>query len=288
VYLVRDPEMLARLDRLEGFRPGGTSMYTRVLVAANCDAGVRAVWVYGMDSPRGGRMVPPKGEKEVSWPASAPGPCQPMPEGKHRVFAYGSLLLSKDARRTAPKAIWRGRALLPEHRLALTLYSGVRAGGVADAVPDAKRGVWGGIYEVGDYGLTRLDAREGHPAVYRRESVTVWLEGKPDSPVEAWVYRVVHREDEAVPASLAYKAIISDGARKRGLPKAYIRNVIEKLPVDREARPPYRDSVYAERQTGYPANGGLFDDPREEEDSPKAPWWDRMSADTRLAAGSEW
>jgi gamma-glutamylcyclotransferase (GGCT)/AIG2-like uncharacterized protein YtfP len=81
--------------------------------------------------------------------------------------------------------------------------------------------VWGGIYEVGPCGLARLDAREGHPVVYRREPVTVWMDGRPDAPVDAWVYRVVNREDEAIPASMAYKTIIADGARRRGLPKAY-------------------------------------------------------------------
>jgi len=288
VYLVRDPAMLARLDRLEGFRPGGRSLYTRVLVAANTDAGARAVWVYGMDAPRGDRLVPPEGEKEVSWPAFDPTPRAELAEGKHRIFAYGSLLLSQDARRTAPKAIWRGRALLPAHRLALTLYSAARSGGVADAVPDAKRGVWGGIYEVGPRGLARLDAREGHPGIYRRELVTVWLDGQPDTPVEAWVYRVVNREEKAVPASAAYKSIIADGARKRGLPKAYIRNVIDRLPVDRGAKSPlYRDSVYEAGRTKSLANGGLFPDPQAE-DLSWSPWWDRMDDTTRLAVGSRW
>ena len=241
VYLVRDPAMLANLDRLEGFKPGQRSMYTRVLVAAETDAGARAVWVYGMDSPPGDRLVPRRGETEVCWPGREPAVRPQLAEAKHLVFAYGSLLHPQDARRTAPKAVWRGRALLPAHRLALTWYSPARDGGVADAAPDARRGVWGGVYEVGPHGLARLDAREGHPAIYRRESVTVWLDGKPEAPVEAWVYRVVHREEEAVPASAAYKAIIAEGARQRKLPMAYIRNVINRLPVERRPVIRWRD-----------------------------------------------
>jgi len=192
--------------------------------------------------------------------------------------------LPGDARRTVPKAIWRGRALLPAHRLALTMYSGVRAGGVADVVPDAKRGVWGGIYEVGDVGLRRLDAREGHPGIYRRETVTVWLDGQPDSPVDAWVYRVVNREAEAVPASAMYKSIIAEGARRRGLPKAYIRTVIDRLPVGYGGgAPSYRYSAYeAERPKS------LFDRDAPPEPETGASWqpkWDQLSENQRLTFG---
>jgi len=137
------------------------------------------------------------------------------------------------------------------------MYSAIRSGGVADAVPDPRRGVWGGVYEVGPRGLARLDAREGHPEVYRRELATVWMDGRVDAPAEAWVYRVVHREGEVVPASPEYKGVIADGARKRGLPKAYIRAVIDRLPVKRRAFPAVRTEAETRFEVEPEQDGGL-------------------------------
>jgi len=42
-----DPEMrLPPIDRLEGFHPGGSSLYRRVLVHVQADGAVCAVWLY--------------------------------------------------------------------------------------------------------------------------------------------------------------------------------------------------------------------------------------------------
>ena len=42
-----DPESrLPAIDRLEGFRPGGSSLYRRVLVPVQTDKAVCPVWLY--------------------------------------------------------------------------------------------------------------------------------------------------------------------------------------------------------------------------------------------------
>jgi gamma-glutamylcyclotransferase (GGCT)/AIG2-like uncharacterized protein YtfP len=47
-----DPQRdLPPIDRLEGFRPGGHSMYQRVMVAVLCGRTAVSAWTYQMSSP---------------------------------------------------------------------------------------------------------------------------------------------------------------------------------------------------------------------------------------------
>jgi gamma-glutamylcyclotransferase (GGCT)/AIG2-like uncharacterized protein YtfP len=53
-----DPQRdLPPIDRLEGFRPGGHSMYQRAMVAAARGAIACAVWTYTMHAPQNGHRV---------------------------------------------------------------------------------------------------------------------------------------------------------------------------------------------------------------------------------------
>ncbi len=48
-----DPESrLPAIDRLEGFRPGGSSLYRRVLVPATVNGGQELAWVYTVEATR--------------------------------------------------------------------------------------------------------------------------------------------------------------------------------------------------------------------------------------------
>lgn len=59
-----DPaQNLPPLDYLEGFRPGGTSLYHRVLVLARCAFRTFPVWVYAMHGPLRGQLL-----AEGRWP----------------------------------------------------------------------------------------------------------------------------------------------------------------------------------------------------------------------------
>jgi hypothetical protein len=80
-----------------------------------------------------------------------------------------------------------------------------------------------------------------------------------------------------------YKSIIAEGARKRGLPKAYIRTVIDRLPVGHGGgSPSYRNSAYEARQPKSLENEGLY------RDELIAPWWDQLPEGQRRAVGSRW
>ena len=48
---------LPPIDRLEGFRPGGHSMYQRVMVAAARGSIACAVWTYTMHAPQNGERI---------------------------------------------------------------------------------------------------------------------------------------------------------------------------------------------------------------------------------------
>ena len=53
-----DPQRdLPPIDRLEGFRPGGHSMYQRVMVASLQGATPCAVWTYTMYAPQNGERI---------------------------------------------------------------------------------------------------------------------------------------------------------------------------------------------------------------------------------------
>ncbi|MHB8115588.1 MAG: hypothetical protein ACYDC7_01695 [Acidithiobacillus ferrivorans] len=53
-----DPQRgLPPIDRLEGLRPGGLSMYQRVMVAATKGSIACAVWTYTMNVPQNGERI---------------------------------------------------------------------------------------------------------------------------------------------------------------------------------------------------------------------------------------
>jgi gamma-glutamylcyclotransferase (GGCT)/AIG2-like uncharacterized protein YtfP len=53
-----DPQRdLPPIDRLEGFRPGGHSMYQRVMVASLQGTTACAVWIYIMRAPQNGDRI---------------------------------------------------------------------------------------------------------------------------------------------------------------------------------------------------------------------------------------
>ncbi len=54
---------LPAIDRLEGFHPGGSSMYRRVMVAARVETAITPAWLYRMEYPPHGESV--KGGRKV-------------------------------------------------------------------------------------------------------------------------------------------------------------------------------------------------------------------------------
>lgn len=142
-------------------------------------------------------------------------------------FAYGSNLDWEQMRKRCPSASFIGAALLSDYRLTFTRRSVKRACGVADAVHEAGRVLWGVVYRISDLDVGKLDKFEGYwpgrekNSYWRRECM-VFLDGDEKRPLSVWTY---FAEPEAQPPlpNKAYKEQILSGARYWHLPEEYIQ-----------------------------------------------------------------
>jgi gamma-glutamylcyclotransferase (GGCT)/AIG2-like uncharacterized protein YtfP len=94
-------------------------------------------------------------------------------------------------------------------------------------VPAPGEEVWGGLYDVPDGTLDRLDAKEGEGWAYRRIAVPV--EAEDGRRLEAEAYEVIHKEPQEVLATPEYAALLLRGARERELPEAYVARLLRWL-----------------------------------------------------------
>jgi gamma-glutamylcyclotransferase len=143
------------------------------------------------------------------------------------LFAYGSNLAASEMEAWCPEARFAGLARLPDHRLALNRRSIRWGGGAVDVVPAPGEEVWGGLYDVPDGTLDRLDAKEGEGWAYRRIAVPV--EAEDGRRLEAEAYEVIHKEPQEVLATSDYAALLLRGARERGLPEEYVARLLRWL-----------------------------------------------------------
>jgi gamma-glutamylcyclotransferase len=143
------------------------------------------------------------------------------------LFAYGSNLATSEMEAWCPEARFAGLARLPDHRLALNRRSIRWGGGAVDVVPAPGEEVWGGLYDVPDGTLDRLDAKEGEGWAYRRIAVPV--EAEDGRRLEAEAYEVIHKEPQEVLATPEYAALLLRGARERELPEEYVAGLLRWL-----------------------------------------------------------
>lgn len=144
-------------------------------------------------------------------------------------FAYGSNLNLADLRRwcldhNSPvvELTEVGIAELPDHKLAFSVYSPSRNGGVLDIQESIGRCVVGMLFEVTPEQLSILDRKEGAPTFYQRMKVTVIdLKG---NLVEAITYRVNRDNAERyIPPSEAYLEVVKAGYRSFGISNAGLK-----------------------------------------------------------------
>jgi len=141
-------------------------------------------------------------------------------------FAYGSNMDWPQMRARCPSSRFVGIAVLPEHRLAFTRRSDKRGCGVADAVRDPGRKVWGVVYEISDLDVGNLDKSEGYRpgreknSYWRRECM-VFLDGDEAPPLAASTYFADPQPNPPLPNQV-YKDHIVSGARHWHLPDDYI------------------------------------------------------------------
>jgi len=129
-------------------------------------------------------------------------------------FAYGSNLSKKQMMERCPDSKPMFVVTLPNYKLIFVGWSRQWRGGVATIKPLRGEKVLGGIYEVSERDLRRLDKYEGYPGSYHRLNVTVYDEdGKP---VGAVTY-IKSGQLEEIQPSREYLAIIQQGYRDWGL-----------------------------------------------------------------------
>ncbi len=84
-------------------------------------------------------------------------------------FAYGSNLSRKQMSERCPDALPKFAATLPNYRLIFTGWSRKWNGGVASIKPSKGEKVMGGVYEITERCLRKLDGYEGYPTTYNRK-----------------------------------------------------------------------------------------------------------------------
>ena len=129
-------------------------------------------------------------------------------------FAYGTNLSKKQMEERCPGSKPIFVVTLPNYKLIFEGWVRQWRGGVATIKPLRGEKVLGGIYEVSERDLGRLDKYEGYPGSYHRLNVTVFDED--GQPVEAVTHIKSGKLEEAQP-SKEYLAIIQQGYRDWGL-----------------------------------------------------------------------
>ena len=121
-----------------------------------------------------------------------------------------------------PSAKFIKRAYLENYQFVYDGYSLTRNGAVANIIKKEGEIVWGGIYEIDEDCLNKLDEYEGFPNVYKRERLKV-----KDDEGNEYECEVYLREQRKIgKPSEEYKNIIIKGAKNCNLPDDYIEKFI--------------------------------------------------------------
>ena len=125
-------------------------------------------------------------------------------------FAYASNLNRQQMRERCPDSKPMFVATLPNYKLVFAGWSRQWRGGKASIQRFRGEKVIGGVYEVSERDLRRLDKYESCPGDYNRLKVTVFDED--GSPIEAVTY-IKSGQLEETPPSKEYLAVIQQGYR---------------------------------------------------------------------------
>jgi gamma-glutamylcyclotransferase len=128
-------------------------------------------------------------------------------------FAYASNLNRKQMAERCPEAKAKLSATLPNYKLIFSGYSRERKGAPATIMYSKGDKVLGGVYEITEVSLRKLDRWEDL-TTYKHLNVTVWTDG--GDPVEAVTYARVKQAEEDKP-SPEYLAVIQQGYRDWGI-----------------------------------------------------------------------
>ena len=137
-------------------------------------------------------------------------------------FAYGSNLAEAEMEEWCPEHRFLGPAQVDGYRLELRRRSIRWGAGALDLVSTPGATVWGALYELPGISLERLDAKEGAGLAYARVEVEPVLAGERRRAV---TYEVIEKEPQQVPCSPDYAQLVLAGARERGLPDEWLREL---------------------------------------------------------------
>lgn len=140
-------------------------------------------------------------------------------------FAYGSNMNHKHLQTMcgSENFIFLGRSYLEGYRFAYSRYFKYDIIALANIIKSENGIVWGGLYQISDCCLKRLDYYESYPNLYQREKMKVILVDNNGNKkeYEAWVYYLVNPQGEGIPTK-SYEEMIIQGAKDCGLPNDYI------------------------------------------------------------------
>ncbi len=129
-------------------------------------------------------------------------------------FAYGSNLNRKQMAQRCPNSQPRFSANLPNYKLVFSGWSRQWKGGTAGIKVSSGDRVLGGVYEIPESDLPKLDRFEDCPNTCERLKVLVFRD--IGEPVEAVTY-IKKRQTEDSKPSAEYLSIIQQGYRDWGL-----------------------------------------------------------------------
>lgn len=125
-------------------------------------------------------------------------------------FAYATDLNRKLIKERCPDSVPKYTAKLPNYKVVFTGWLRKWRGGTATIKFSQHDKVRGGVYEISERDLSRLDSLEGYPNNSNRLNVTVYT--LDDEVVQAITYSKTGQEEESKP-SPEYLAIIQQGYR---------------------------------------------------------------------------
>jgi len=129
-------------------------------------------------------------------------------------FAYGSNLSKKQMLERCPSAKPGFSAVLPNYKLIFTGWSRTLKGATATLKPMRGERVSGGVWQMEERDLQRLDRYEGYPTEYNRFNVLVITDD--GEGVKAFTYIKNRPGDEGKP-SPEYLATIRQGYKDWGI-----------------------------------------------------------------------
>jgi gamma-glutamylcyclotransferase (GGCT)/AIG2-like uncharacterized protein YtfP len=129
-------------------------------------------------------------------------------------FAYGSNLSHQQMARRCPESKPMVTATLHDYKLIFTGRSKNWKGGTATIKFENGSKVHGGIYEITEDDLTRLDSCEGYPTTYDKIEITA--ADKDSNQVQAITYMKSKRLEETQPSE-EYLSVIQQGYKDWGI-----------------------------------------------------------------------